>query len=64
LKEIDKLLALIGSVWEGGNIGCESVCTGIQKNDMEFVQGSHGILRCGGREHLDMGPIVFLQRVF
>jgi hypothetical protein len=25
LKEIDKLLALIGSVWEGGNIGREGV---------------------------------------
>jgi hypothetical protein len=63
LKEIDKLLALIGSVWEGGNIGREGVCSCIQKNNMEFVQGSHGILRCSGREHLDMRPIILLQGI-
>jgi hypothetical protein len=63
LKDMNKPIALFGSVWEGRNIGYKSICTGIQEYDMEFVQSNQGILRCGGREHLDMGPIIFFQGV-
>jgi hypothetical protein len=38
--------------------------TGMQKDELKFIQRLHRILRCGFGEKSDMYPVIFLQSMF